>query len=115
MSPSAVPSGRMICQSALAPGSSLPAHLGTAECSAGQGHDAPVALGCLSELERWRESRVQPVDLGQARFGKMTAHGWFLAATGRPLLGRRIIRMGLQRGNRDAHPVVERQRAQQAV
>ena len=72
-------------------------------------------LGCLPELQRWRESGLQPVDLGQARFGNVTAHGCLLTVTRNALLGRRIVGMGLQRGDRDAHPLIERQRAQQAV
>ena len=58
------------------------ADLRTAECPAGLGHDTPAASGYLSELHRWGERRLQPVDLGQARFGKMTAHGWLPAAAG---------------------------------
>jgi hypothetical protein len=45
----------------------------------------------------------------------VAAHARLLTVTGNELLGRRIIGMGLQRRDRHAHPVIEWQRAQQAV
>ena len=106
MSPSAVPSGRTICQSALAPGTSCPADLGTGERSAGQGHDAPVTLGGVAEIERLAQRGLQAVDRGQARVGKPNALGRRV---------RRVVRVGLERRDGDAHPVGEREGAEQTV
>ena len=82
MSPSAVPSGRTSCQSALAPGSSFPVELRPGECAAGQGHDAPVALGGLAQVERPSDCRLEAVHEGQAGVGKVTAHGLASVAAG---------------------------------
>jgi hypothetical protein len=48
--------------------------LRTSECPAGKGHDPPMSLGCVTEIERFAEGRFQPVDPGQARVGQVIAH-----------------------------------------
>ena len=52
----------------------LPVELGPGERAAGQGHDAPVPLAHVAEIERFAERGLQAVDQGQPRIGKPVPH-----------------------------------------
>src|SRR5947207_1323326 len=74
MSPSAVPSARTICQSALAPGEKRAVEFRPGKRPAGQGDDTPSPLRHVPYIERLAQGRLQTEDLRQARFGKPLAH-----------------------------------------
>src|SRR5262249_1487102 len=118
-------------------GEQLPVQLRTLESPAAQRHDAPVALGDVAELERLAEGGLKPVDLVEARIGKLMAHGWLLfdwslllrpeypaghprrlrrgARSGRSLGPDRVVRMRREPRDRHVHPDSEGQSVQQTV
>ena len=89
------------------------AELGSDERPAGQGHDAAVALRPLAEIEG-STSAWLPAGRhtwGEARGGERRS--WLAPprhGDGRP--GYRVVGMGLERGDLDAHPVIQRQSAE---
>jgi hypothetical protein len=87
------------------PGEQLATDSRASEGAGGQGHDAPVALGRVAELLRLAKGGLQPVDLGEARIGK-------LIPPGRP---GRVVGVGLERGDGEVHPCMERQNAEQTI
>jgi hypothetical protein len=80
-------------------GEQPPVELRTREGSAGQDHDAPVALGAVAEVEWLGEGGVQAVREGEAGVRKMISAGW--------LSRRRVVGMGLKRRDGDVHPIGE--------
>src|SRR6266511_3262986 len=66
---------------------------------------SPVALGGVAEIQRLAKGSLQAVDLGEARIGKLTPPG-------RP---GRVVGVGLEWGDGDVHPLIERQRAEQTI
>jgi hypothetical protein len=74
MSPSAVPSGRTICQSALAPGSSFPLISGPVNAPPVSGTMRRCPLGDVAEIERLPKRGLQAVDLGETRTGNLITH-----------------------------------------
>jgi len=90
MSPMAVPSGRTVCQSALAPGSSFPLSCRPVNVPPVWGDDASVPLADIAYVERLAKRGFQPVDVGQPRLRKLIIE--------RPAPDRR------EAGDRDVHP-----------
>src|SRR6266566_4735884 len=58
-----------------------PVQLGAGEGPAGQGHDAPAALGDIPEIEWLPERRFEAVDLHQRRIREQVAHREALAGS----------------------------------
>jgi len=106
MSPSAVPSGSTICQSALAPGSSFPLSSGPAKVPAlaGTMRRRPCGVSPRSS----RSPRVASRRKTRVRRGSGSRFSIDLAAN-------RIVGMGLKRRHRDPQPVGERQLREQSV
>ena len=102
MSAMAVPSGRTVCQSALAPGSRLPLHARPPRrCAAGQRDDG---AGAPPSRHRGRAVRR-----GQHRGGRPVSAEARGAGSLIERAVRRIVGMRLERRDRDAQPVGERQ------
>jgi hypothetical protein len=106
MSPSAVPSSRTICQSALAPGRSVPLIRGPVNVQPVSGTIPAVARRRVAELERLADHGLRAVDRRQARRRK--------PEPARPAT-RRVVLVRLERRHGDAHPVGERERAEKPV
>jgi hypothetical protein len=64
-----------------------------------------VTVGGVAEIERWAQLGLQAVDRGQARGGKLKGV--------RP--AGRVVRVGFERRDGDAHPVGQREGAEQTV
>ena len=71
-----------------------------------QGHDAPVALGGLAEVERLTKGGLQAVDQRQPRLGQPVSYNRFLLAADR----RRAGSLGWRSSGVTVtlHPLVER-------
>src|SRR5437879_869530 len=59
----------------------LSVDLRAGERPAGQRHDVPAASADVPEIQRRVNRGLQPVDLGQARFGELSAHALFPSVT----------------------------------